>query len=66
MATVKFADVADITKYNNHTEVMLPWITTITTKATDELRPKYGKFYGFEVSTPANAEMVALSMVSYR
>lgn len=66
MATVKFADVADITKYNNHAEVMLPWITTITTKATDELRPKYGKFYGFEVSTPANAEMVALSMVSYR
>ena len=65
MATVKFAGVVDTTK-NNHAELMMPWITTITTTATDELRPKYGKFYGFEVSTPANAEMVALSMVSYR
>lgn len=66
MATVKFADVADITKYNNHIALMIPWLTTITTKATDELRPQYGSFYGFDVSTPANAEMVAMSMVSYR
>ena len=66
MATTKFADVVDVTKYNNHAALMMPWITTVTARATDELRPKYGEFYGFEVTTPANAEMVALSMVSYR
>ena len=32
----------------------------------DELRPQYGSFYGVERQHPANAEMVALSMVSYR
>lgn len=66
MASTQFADVVDITKHNNHAALMVPWITAIARKATDELRPTYGEFYGFEVSTPANAEMVALSMVSYR
>jgi hypothetical protein len=45
---------------------MTRWLTAVTTRATDELRPKYGKFYGFEITATANAEMVALSMVSYR
>lgn len=66
MASTQFADVVDMTKHNNHAALMVPWITAIATRATDELRPNYGKFYGFEISTPTNAEMVALSMVSYR
>jgi hypothetical protein len=45
---------------------MALWLIAVTTRATDELRPKYGKFYGFEITAPTNAEMVALSMVSYR
>ena len=66
MATTKFADVVDVSKYNNHAALMLPWINTVTARATDELRSQYGKLYGFEITTPANAEKVALSMVSYR
>jgi hypothetical protein len=30
------------------------------------MRPKYGKFYGFEITTPANVEMVTMSMIYYR
>jgi hypothetical protein len=45
---------------------MALWLTAVTTRATDELRPKYGKLHGFEITAPANAEMVALSMVSCR
>lgn len=66
MATTKFADVVDITKYNNHAALMIPWVTHIATTATDELRPKYGEYYGFEVTVPANVEMAAESMVYYR
>ena len=67
MATVKFGETVDMTQVtNNHAELMMPWLTAIVTGATDELRPKYGAFYAFEITTPANAEMVALSMVSYR
>jgi glyoxylase-like metal-dependent hydrolase (beta-lactamase superfamily II) len=66
MATTQFADVVDITKYNNHAALMIPWVTHIATTATDALRPKYGKYYGFEVTVPANVEMAAESMVYYR
>lgn len=66
MATTKFAESVDIGKHDNHAELMVTWMAELTAKATDALRPKYGRFYGFEISTRANAEMVALSMVSYR
>ena len=66
MATVKFADVVDLTKYNNHAAVMIPWVTAISTAATNEMRPKYGEYYGFDVTVPANVEMVAESMIYYR
>jgi glyoxylase-like metal-dependent hydrolase (beta-lactamase superfamily II) len=66
MATTKFAEVVDITQYNNHAALMIPWVTAIATSATDEMRPKYGKYYGFEVTVPANVEMVAESMIYYR
>lgn len=65
MAKVKFADVAEMKEYNNHTTLMIPWMDAITARTTDELRPKYGKYYAFEISTQANAKMVALSIVSY-
>ncbi|MEU9880915.1 MBL fold metallo-hydrolase [Streptomyces phaeochromogenes] len=67
MASTQFgAVVDDLTKFNNHAALMDLWLKAVTAKATDELRPKYGKFYGFEITAPANAEMVTLSMVSYR
>ena len=66
MASAKFGALEDMQKYNNHAQLMIPWLGSICTMATDKLRPKHGKFYGFEITTPANAEMVALSMVSYR
>jgi glyoxylase-like metal-dependent hydrolase (beta-lactamase superfamily II) len=66
MATTKFAEVVDVTKYNNHAAVMMPWVNHISAMATDSLRPKYGEYYGFEVSVPANVEMAAESMIYYR
>ncbi|WP_405952901.1 MBL fold metallo-hydrolase [Streptomyces prunicolor] len=67
MASTQFGTVVDdLTKFNNHAALMDLWLKAVTAKATDQLRPKYGKYYGFEITTPANAEMVTLSMVSYR
>ncbi|KAL6405638.1 hydrolase [Ilyonectria robusta] len=66
MASAKFGALEDMQRYNNHAQLMMPWLGSICAMATDKLRPKYGTFYGFDISTPANAEMVALSMVSYR
>jgi glyoxylase-like metal-dependent hydrolase (beta-lactamase superfamily II) len=67
LVSTKFGDVVDMSKVtNSHAELMIPWLTAVTTKATDEMRPKYGKFYGFEITTPANVEMVAMSMIYYR
>jgi glyoxylase-like metal-dependent hydrolase (beta-lactamase superfamily II) len=66
MATTQFADVVDITKYNNHAALMIPWVNHIASTATEELRPKYGKYYGFDVTVPANVEMAAESMIYYR
>lgn len=34
--------------------------------ATDALRPKCGRLYGFEEATVPNAEMVAWAMCEYR
>ncbi len=46
---------------------MLPtWYAEIARRATDQLRPTYGRFYGFEAATPANAEMVAEYLYNYR
>jgi len=37
----------------------------VSTKSVEELRPTYGKFYGFEYTIPSNAEMVALDLSEY-
>lgn len=56
----------DATKINAHTAFLPAWLAAVAKKATDELRPKYGRYYGFEASVPRNAEMMALTMYSYR
>ena len=42
------------------------WLKAVAKNTTDSLRPKYGKYYGFEDAMPRNAEMVAMAMFSYR
>jgi hypothetical protein len=67
MKTVKFgARVKDMETVNNHAELMVPWVASLGAKVADIMRPEYGHFYGFEFSVPANAEMLAMSAVSYR
>lgn len=68
MATgaAKFATGDEVAKVNNHAYLMTQWLNDCATRTADELRPKYGKYYGFESSVPANAEMLILSAVSFR
>ena len=66
LSEVKFGDGVDVTKINSHTPFLTAYLANVAKKATDGLRPKYGRYYGFEYATPRNAEMVALSMFSYR
>lgn len=44
--------------YNNHQASAHAWFETMNKAALDELRPKYGDFYGFEVSVPYQIRMV--------
>lgn len=66
MSEVKFGEGVDMTKVNAHTVFLTTYFSNVSTKATETLRPKYGRYYGFEYSTPRNAEMVAISLFSYR
>lgn len=66
MATARFAQGAELERYDNHAGLMVTWMTDLTSRAIEELRPKYGDLYGFEISTRDNAEMIAESMVAYR
>ncbi|ERM19963.1 MBL fold metallo-hydrolase [Brevibacillus laterosporus] len=63
--TQKFGDFVD-PKKGAHSAFLPAWLNAVSKQATDTLRPKYGKYYGFEYSTPPNAEMVAEWMFSYR
>lgn len=49
-----------------HTGFLASWSGTIAKVATDALRPKYGKLYGYEEATLPNAEMVAWAVFEYR
>ena len=51
---------------NTHVAFFSTWITELGRYATDVLRPTYGDYYGFEYSTPRNAEMIAWVMYAYR
>lgn len=60
------AGIDDPERINSHAAYMTAWYNTISKKTVDELRPSYGKYYGFEYSTPSNAEMVALALNEYK
>lgn len=51
---------------NTHAAFLTAWYNSVSKKAVDGLRPRYGKYYGFEYSTPSNAEMVALTLHEYK
>ena len=44
--------------YNNHQASAHTWFEVMNKAALDELRPKYGDYYGFEVSVPYQIRMV--------
>lgn len=66
MGSVKWGTGVDAAKVTAHTEFLPAWFDAISEQAVAELRPKYGKFYGFESATKRNAEMVAFSMFEYQ
>ncbi|MED1788370.1 MBL fold metallo-hydrolase [Brevibacillus laterosporus] len=65
MESQKFSDFVDPSK-GAHTAFLPSWLNAVSKQSTDTLRPKYGKYYGFDYATPSNAEMVAEWMFSYR
>ncbi|WP_456297057.1 MBL fold metallo-hydrolase [Vibrio sp. AK197] len=66
MGEVPFGYGVDPDKINAHTVMLPTWYDEIAKRATDALRPTYGDYYGFETATPANAEMMAEYLYSYR
>lgn len=66
MGEVPFGFGVEMDKINAHTVMLPAWFDEIARKATDELRPKYGEFYGYETATPTNAQMIAEYLYSYR
>ncbi|MCW2474186.1 MBL fold metallo-hydrolase [Candidatus Symbiopectobacterium sp. NZEC151] len=66
MKAVPFGAGVDTKAINAHTVMLPSWYGEIARRATEELRPVYGKYYGFETATPANAQMVAEYFLSYR
>lgn len=53
-------------KMNNHQAAAHQWNQAMAQQATNALRPKYGKFYGFEASVPHQADMMIEAVGSYR
>lgn len=66
MGQVPWGFGVDTKAINAHTSMLPAWYGEIARRATDALRPTYGQYYGFEAATPANAEMVAEYLYSYR
>lgn len=66
MGEVAWGTGVEADKVNAHTPFLPAWLGAISKKAADQLRPRYGQYYGFEAAVPRNAEMVAMSMVNYR
>ncbi len=65
MADNPFTDFVDPTA-SAHTQFLSNFFAKVARDATDALRPKYGRLYGFEYATPPNAEMVAFTFFEYR
>ncbi len=53
-------------RMNNHEAAAHAYNEAVAKYATDVLRPKYGKFYGFEASVPHQADMMIEAVGSYR
>lgn len=66
MTEVPFGFGVDASTLTAHTAMLPAWYGEISRRATEALRPKYGAFYGFDDATPANAEMIAEYLYSYR
>ncbi|QOY21855.1 MBL fold metallo-hydrolase [Xanthomonas citri] len=66
MGEVPFGFGVDAKAINAHTVMLPAWYGEIARRATEALRPNYGAYYGFDTATPANAEMVAEFLFSYR
>ncbi|MEQ9946402.1 MBL fold metallo-hydrolase [Pectobacterium aroidearum] len=66
MNDVPFGFGVDASQINAHTVMLPAWYGEIARRATEALRPTYGQLYGFDTATPANAEMVAEFLYSYR
>lgn len=66
MGEVAFGFGVDFASLTAHTPMLPAWYGEVSRRATDTMRGKYGEFYGFEAATPANAEMVAEYLFSYR
>jgi glyoxylase-like metal-dependent hydrolase (beta-lactamase superfamily II) len=61
-----FASFLDPKHGNSHAAYTQVWRELIAKHATDALRPKYNQYYGFEQSTPINAEMVRRDLGAFR
>lgn len=66
MQQVQYGQGIDPATVNAHAVFLTSWIANVSAQATELMRPKYGQSYGFDASTPRNAEMVAMAMYSYR
>jgi glyoxylase-like metal-dependent hydrolase (beta-lactamase superfamily II) len=61
-----FASYLDPKHGNSHAAYTQVWRDAIAKQATDALRSKYNQYYGFEQSTPINAEMVRRDIGAFR
>lgn len=66
MGAVPWGYGVDASTLTAHTPMLPAWYGEIAHRATESLRGKYGEYYGFDAATPANAEMVAEYLFSYR
>ncbi len=66
MGEVPWGYGVDASTLTAHTPMLPAWYEEIARRATETLRPEYGQYYGFDAATPANAEMVAEYLFSYR
>lgn len=66
MGEVPFGFGTDPSTLTAHTAMLPAWYGEISRIATEALRAKYGEAYGFNDATPANAQMIAEYLYSYR
>ena len=59
-------DYLDPSRGNNHAAYTEAWSQAVIRRATDALRGEYGRYYGFEVSTPLTAALVMHAVMSYQ